>query len=142
MDIGINPSKLFKARAQGIELYMWLKEVKERLAKECDITQLCVVIGCMQYLAHVPWSQIELETADSSSCIAILLFFIYISRLLLVQDVTAQEMANCDWLTSRHCADTFRNVTISSTGPNLDRFQELVYRPNCKHCGILGRVRD
>ena len=55
-------------------------------------------------------------------------------------------MASCDWLTSWHCADTFRNVTNKSAGPNLDRFLELVYRPNCKywlamHC-ILGHVRD
>jgi len=37
----------------------------------------------------------------------------------------------------RHCADTLNNVTINRTGQNFDRFSELVYRPNCKHCLAL-----
>ena len=66
------------------------------------------------------------------------------------QSVTTQEMASCDWLMSRHRADTFRNVTINSTSPNLDRFPGPVSGVSlqtqyCKHCVamhcILCRVK-
>ena len=32
------------------------------------------------------------------------------NRFARIDSVAAEEMASCDWLTSRHCADTFRHV--------------------------------
>jgi len=42
----------------------------------------------------------------------------------------------------RHCADTLINVrpTINRIGQNLDRFSELVYGSNCKHCATLNCI--